>query len=63
MKNNVTVTGGKLMFAGVIGKDSGQVFDIEKLEISLRPGHTLTFTSQSGSSGAMSAAVIWQEDF
>jgi len=58
-----TVTGGKLMFAGVVGKDNGQTFDLSKMEIDCRPNEMLTFTSEAGAAEDMSAAVIWREDF
>lgn len=58
-----TRTGGKLLFAGVVGKDNGQTFNIKDLKLVIRPGHKISVTSESNSSGNMSAAIVWVEDF
>ena len=56
-------SGGKLLFAGIVSKDNGQVFDLANLEIDIIPGDVVTITSESANSNDMSAALIWQEDF
>lgn len=61
--NGSLITNGRILWSGVIGKDSGDNFILSELKIKLRPGHTLTITSECVSSGDMSAAIVWQEDF
>ncbi len=57
------VSGGKLLFAGTVGKDTGVSFPMSELDINIRPNDVLTVTSASGSSGAQSASIVWVEDF
>ncbi len=57
-----TVTGGTIIFEGVVGKDNGVDFDLTDIEVDIRPGDTITITSASASSEAMRASAIWRED-
>jgi len=62
--SGTTVSGGKLVYAVVVGKDSGEGFNLKELDIRLRPGHTLTFTcSTVGGTDDKNIAVVWIEDF
>lgn len=57
-------TAGKLLFKGVVGKDSGETFNLEDLNIVVAPGDIITITSDSaGASNVQSATLLWQEDF
>jgi hypothetical protein len=57
-------TAGKLLFKGVVGKDSGETFNLEDLDIIVAPGDIITVTSESaGASNVQSATLLWQEDF
>tara|TARA_R110002096_G_scaffold271950_5_gene465684 strand:- start:732 stop:2510 length:1779 start_codon:yes stop_codon:yes gene_type:complete len=56
-------SGGKLLFQGVVGKDSGQVFDLSGFDPIMEPGDIITVTSESGTSGSQSASIVWREDF
>lgn len=57
-------TAGKLLFKGVVGKDSGETFNLEDLDIIVAPGDIITITSESaGASAVQSATLLWQEDF
>ncbi len=55
-------SGGKLVFQGTVGKDSGEVFNLNDLDITLAPGETLTATYDTGT-GDQSASLVWREDF
>jgi len=57
------VSGGKILFAATIGKDSGENFIFPDEKYALRPGDIITITSESASSNAMAASINWQEDF
>lgn len=61
--SGTTVSGGKLLVAYTIGKDSGQTFELDKLNIIMKPGSTYTITSDSASSNVMGASLSWVEDF
>jgi hypothetical protein len=58
-------SGGTLLFSGVVGKDSGAVFNLMSDErgIIVRPGDVITVTSESSNNGAQAASLFWQEDF
>jgi len=58
-----TVSGGKLIWAGGVGKDNGDSIDLSSLNIKMRPGSTYTFTAQGGASNTMAVSAVWQEDF
>jgi hypothetical protein len=58
-----TVTNGILLASFSVGKDSGAAFDLNNLDIVMKPGSTYTVSSLAGASGAMSAALTWVEDF
>jgi len=66
IQSDITATyssGGKIVFQCSIGKDSGNVFDLENLDIFLAPGDIITITSINNTSGLMSASLNWVEDF
>lgn len=56
-------SGGKLLFSGVVGKDSGSFFPLEDLNIIVQPNDIITVTSASVGSGAQAADLVWFEDF
>jgi hypothetical protein len=57
-------SGGKVLFKCTVGKDSGQVFDLDKLNIKFVPGEILTVVSEtSGAASDMQATLVWREDF
>jgi hypothetical protein len=57
-------SGGRLLFEGVVGKDLGQVFDLDSLDIEISPNEIITVTAeQGGASSDISTALIWQEDY
>jgi hypothetical protein len=56
-------SGGKLLFSGIVGKDSGAVFNLADLNITVNPNDIITVTSESGGSGAQAADLVWYEDF
>jgi hypothetical protein len=58
-----TRTGGKLLWAGAVGKDNGQTIDLTDLNITLRPNKTYTLTSQGGGTATMAGSLVWVEDF
>lgn len=58
-----TITGGKLLWAGAVGKDNGDTINLSSLRIKLRPGSTYTFSAQGGGSATMAVAIVWREDF
>ena len=57
------VSGGRLLFQGVIGKDNGQIFDLENLDIQISPNEIITITAEAGQAGVQSVALTWQEDY
>ena len=61
--DNTTLTGGKLLWASGVGKDSGGQIDLSELAINLRPGSSYSFTGDGGGANEMSIAVVWVEDF
>jgi len=56
-------SGGKLLFTASVGKDSGAFFDLDNLDLFLAPGDSIAITSVNATSGLMSAALNWLEDF
>ena len=63
---NRDVSGGKLLWATGIGKESGFSYDISNLNLRLRPGHTLTFSMDKFSAADNEdgiISVVWKEDF
>ena len=56
------VSGGKLVFAGTVGKDAGQAFLLNNPRVTLRPGEIMTVTSVNETEGLTSATLGWQED-
>ena len=56
-------SGGKLLYSGVVGKDTGVAFSLADLNIIVSPTDIITVTSESSGSGAQAANLIWQEDF
>jgi len=63
---NRDVSGGKLMWASGIGKETGFSYDISNLNIRLRPGHTLTFSMEKFNAATDedgTISVVWKEDF
>jgi hypothetical protein len=63
---NRDVSGGKLLWASGIGKESGFSYDISNLNLRLRPGHTLTFSMDKFSAADNEdgiISVVWKEDF
>ena len=58
-----TRTGGKLIGAWSIGKDSGDSYDLTNLGLIMRPDNTYTLTGQGGGTSTMAGTVVWVEDF
>lgn len=56
-------SGGRLLFQGVVGKDSGQTFDLANLDIQIVPNEIITITAEAGQAGVQSVALTWQEDY
>lgn len=56
-------SGGRLLFQGVVGKDTGQIFDLSDLDIQIVPNEIITITCESANAGVQSAALTWQEDY
>ena len=54
-------SGGRVVFSAQVAKDNGALFELQDLDIVIKPGDVITVTSQSGSSGLMSASLIWKE--
>jgi ABC-type ATPase with predicted acetyltransferase domain len=54
-------SGGRVVFSAQVAKDNGSLFPLQDLDIVIKPGDVITVTSQSGSSGLMSASLIWKE--
>ena len=64
--NGNTVSGGKLLWVGGVGKEAGASFNVLDIGIKLRPGHTLTFSLEklnSASDKEGNISVVWKEDF
>jgi len=57
------VSGGRLLFQGVVGKDSGATFDLDNLDIQIVPSDIITITAEAGQAGVQSVALTWQEDY
>ena len=57
------VSGGRLLFQGVVGKDNGQIFDLDNLDIQISPNEIITITAEAGQAGVQSVALTWQEDY
>lgn len=57
-----TVTGGTYVFAINIGSPGGVPFDLEKYNIVIAPGETLTVSGFSTASTTIGAVVTWTED-
>ena len=57
------VSGGRLLFQGVIGKDNGQIFDLNNLDIQISPNEIITITAEAGQAGVQSVTLTWQEDY
>jgi len=61
-----TVSGGKLLWAGGVGKEAGASFNVLDIGIKLRPGHSLTFSLEkldSANDRESNISVVWKEDF
>ena len=59
-----TVTGGKLLWVGAVGKDNGDSVDLKPLSISMRPNNTYTFSAETiGGANQMGIGLAWVEDF
>jgi hypothetical protein len=64
--NGNIVSGGKLVWAGGVGKESGYSFNLLDIDIKLRPGRTLTFSFEkfdTASDREGNISVVWKEDF
>ena len=58
------VSGGRILWQGVIGKDTGESFDLSDLDIQIIPGELITITAEQGGAAADESIVLtWQEDF
>ena len=59
-----TVSGGKLLWMGGVGKNNGEQIDLSVLSIKMRVGNTYSLTAQTlGSVNPMSAIAVWVEDY
>ncbi len=59
-----TVTGGKLLWTGGVGKDNGDSIDLHTLAITMSPNNTYTFSAESlGGANPMVIGLVWVEDF
>jgi hypothetical protein len=60
----MTAGTGALVWAGQVGKDKGDGFDLTSLDLRIRPGEMLTVTIELVSGGGVNAAaLVWIEDF
>ena len=59
-----TVTGGKLLWVGGVGKDNGDSSTLFDLGIAMRPGSIYSFVARTlGGANDMSIGLVWVEDF
>ena len=59
-----TVTGGKLLWVGGVGKDNGDSATLFDLGIAMRPGSIYSFVARTlGGANDMSIGLVWVEDF
>ncbi len=59
-----TVSGGKLLWVGGVGKDNGDSASLFELGIAMRPGSIYSFVARTlGGANDMSIGLVWVEDF
>jgi hypothetical protein len=57
------VSGGKILFTAALSGDSGNVFDLSTLNLTIVPGDVVTVVSTNTTNTDGVASLIWQEDF
>lgn len=57
-------SGGKILFRGIVGREGGDDFNLESLDLNVSPNEIITVTSSTeGNAALMVSSLVWQEDF